>query len=65
MDQLVWAGVATMPFLPATAIPAGRTTDGLPVGLQIIGPELDDRRTLLVAQLAEAVLGGFVPPPPR
>jgi len=65
MDQLVWAGVATMSFLPATAIPAGRTTDGLPVGLQIIGPELDDRRTLLVAQLAEAVLGGFVPPPPR
>jgi amidase len=63
MDQIIWAGVATMPHLPATAIPAGRSTDGLPVGFQIIGPELGDRTTLRVAALAEAVLGGFVAPP--
>lgn len=63
MDQLVWAGVATMPHLPATAVPAGVAADGLPVGFQIIGPELGDRTTLRVAALAEAVLGGFVAPP--
>jgi amidase len=65
VDQLVWAGLATMPHLPATAVPAGRSADGLPVGFQIIGPELGDRTTLRVAALAEEVLGGFVAPPPR
>ena len=63
MNQIIWAGLATMPHLPATAIPAGLAADGLPVGFQIIGPELGDRTTLRVAGLAEAVLGGFVAPP--
>ena len=63
LDQLVWAGLATLPDLPATAIPAGRSESGMPVGFQIVGPEFGDRTTLRVAALAEAVLGGFVPPP--
>ena len=63
LDQIVWAGLATLPYLPATAIPAGRTSAGLPVGFQIVGPEFADRTTLRVAALAEEVLGGFVPPP--
>ncbi len=63
MSQLVWAGLATMPLLPATAIPAGRTGAGLPVGLQIMGPRYSDRTNLRVAGWAEAVLGGFTPPP--
>src|SRR5581483_8737223 len=33
--QLIWAGVATLPYLPATVAPAGRTAAGLPVGVQI------------------------------
>ncbi|MET8655218.1 amidase [Nocardia aurea] len=37
-DQLVLAGLATMPGLPATAVPAGRSPEGLPVGVQLIGP---------------------------
>lgn len=32
LDQLVWAGLATMPGLPATAVPTGRSPEGLPVG---------------------------------
>lgn len=63
LDQIVWAGLATLPYLPATAIPAGRTAAGLPVGFQIVGPEFADRTTLRIAELAEEVLGGFVPPP--
>jgi amidase len=37
-SNLVWPGVATLPLLPATAVPAGRTPGGLPVGVQVIGP---------------------------
>ncbi|APA99013.1 amidase family protein [Nocardia seriolae] len=61
-DQLAWAGVATMPGLPATAIPAGRSPEGLPVGVQIIGPMLEDRTPLRLAELLEATLGGFQVP---
>ncbi|WP_186626584.1 amidase [Rhodococcus sp. BP22] len=61
-DQLVWAGLATMPGLPATAIPAGLSTDGLPVGVQIIGPMFEDRTTLRLAELLEQDIGGFRPP---
>ena len=61
--QIVWAGVATMPLLPATAVPAGRTAGGLPVGLQVVGPRFGDPLTLRVAGWVEQVLGGFVAPP--
>ncbi|MDQ0382949.1 amidase [Amycolatopsis thermophila] len=61
-DQLVWAGVATMPGLPATAIPAGRSPEGLPVGVQLIGPMFEDRTPLRLAELLEQELGGFQAP---
>ena len=58
-DQLVWAGVATMPGLPATAVPAGRSPEGLPVGVQIIGPLWEVRTPLRLAELLEERFGGF------
>ena len=58
-----WAGLATSANLPATAIPVGRTRAGLPYGLQVIGPYLEDRTTLGFAELAEREFGGFQPPP--
>ncbi|MER7243970.1 amidase [Kribbella sp. NPDC000426] len=61
-DQLAWAGVPTMPGLPATAIPTGRTANGLPVGVQLIGPMFEDRTPLRLAELLERDLGGFQPP---
>jgi amidase len=33
-DQIVWPGVATVPGLPATAVPIGQTDTGLPIGVQ-------------------------------
>ncbi|WP_439658646.1 amidase [Lentzea sp. HUAS TT2] len=59
-DQLVWAGLATMPGLPATAAPAGRSPEGLPVGVQLIGPMFEDRTPLRLAELLEQEIGGFV-----
>ena len=62
LDQLVWAGLATMPGLPATAIPAGRSPEGLPVGVQLIGPMFEDRTPLRLAELLEQTIGGFPMP---
>lgn len=61
-DQLVWAGVATMPGLPATAIPTGPSPEGLPVGVQLIGPMFEDRTPLRLAELLEQAIGGFQAP---
>lgn len=61
-DQLVWAGLATMPGLPATAVPAGLSPDGLPVGVQLIGPMFEDRTPLRLAELLEQAIGGFQVP---
>ncbi|WIX98411.1 amidase [Amycolatopsis mongoliensis] len=61
-DQLVWAGLATMPGLPATAVPAGRSPEGLPVGVQLIGPMFEDRTPLRLAELLEQEIGGFQAP---
>ena len=62
-DQLVWPGIATLPGLPATSIPVVMSTAGLPIGLQIVGPWLEDRTPLKLAELIEREFGGFVPPP--
>ena len=62
-DQLAWPGIATLPGLPATAIPIGLSPEGLPLGVQIVGPWLEDRTPLKLAELIEREFGGFVPPP--
>lgn len=54
-DNVVWAGVATLCGLPATAVPVGLHSNGLPYGLQIIGPQYADRTTLSVARMLEGV----------
>ena len=61
-DQLAWPGIATLPGLPSTAVPTGFAPDGLPVGVQIVGPWLEDRTPLKLAELIEREFGGFVPP---
>jgi amidase len=63
VDQMVWLGIANLTGLPATAIPLGLSPEGLPIGVQIIGPWLEDRTPLRLAELIEREFGGFVPPP--
>ena len=63
LDMFGWIALATLTYLPATVVPVGLTAQGLPVGLQIVGPYLEDRTTLQVARHVEELLGGFVAPP--
>jgi amidase len=62
LHLLVWAELATTCGLPATVIPLG-VTEGLPIGVQIIGPEYEDRTPLAFARGVEREFGGFVAPP--
>ena len=54
-----WTILIGMAYLPSTVIPAGRTADGLPVGVQIVGPYLEDRTTIAVAKAVSDQLGGI------
>ena len=62
INNIVWAGPATAAQLPATVAPIGRTDTGLPIGVQIVGPYLEDLTPIQFAQLLEQAYGGFVPP---
>jgi len=59
---LFWASVATLAGQPATAFPAGLTRGGLPIGLQAVGPYLEDRTPIRFAELVGAEVGGFTRP---
>lgn len=61
--QAIWSGPASLSGLPATVMPIGPGGSGLPIGVQIIGPYLEDRTTLGFAQLAEREFGGYRAPP--
>jgi amidase len=63
MDLLAWISPATCAYLPATAAPVGRAADGMPVGVQIIGPYLEDLTTIDFAKKLAEVVGGFEAPP--
>ena len=61
-DQMVWSALAGVGGLPATVAPIGLSRDGLPVGVQIIGPHLEDLTCIDFARRLADVIGGFVPP---
>lgn len=61
-DQFKWIAPATAALLPVTVAPIGRTAEGLPIGVQIVGPYLEDRTTIAFARLLAERIGGFVAP---
>jgi amidase len=62
-EQLFFAGLGSLSYLPATPAPIGLTGEGLPVALQIIGPQGEDPTMIEFARLLAAEISGFVPPP--
>ncbi len=61
-DLLAWIHFATLTGNPAVVAPVGLAADGLPVGIQIIGPYLEDATPIHLAELMETLTGGFQAP---
>jgi amidase len=57
-DLITWMAPAGACYLPATVIPVGCLSNGLPIGIQIVGPYLEDRTTLDVARHLFTLVGG-------
>src|SRR4030095_2270427 len=55
MDICFWTSFASLAGLPATTAPVGLTPGGLPVGVQIVGPHLEDATPI---DLARRLAGG-------
>ena len=62
-EQLSWVGIVTLAYLPASVAPVGLSSDGLPVGIQIIAPYLEDRTAIDFARRLGGIIGGYEPPP--
>jgi amidase len=53
VDWIAPAFLVTLVSLPAGSVPAGRTRDALPVGLQIVAPRFEEPRILSMAKLVQ------------
>ncbi len=62
-EQVFWAGLATVSYLPSTVFPTGLSNSGLPIGLQALSAEFNDRATIEFTRLMAAEFGGFQAPP--
>jgi amidase len=61
-DQVIWVQAVSAAHLPVAVVPVGRA-GGLPVGVQVVGPYLEDRTVVDLAARFDEVLEGYVPPP--
>jgi amidase len=52
-DWIAGSFLITLMSLPAGSVPAGKTRDGLPVGLQIVGARFEEPRILALAKIIQ------------
>lgn len=62
-EQVFWAGLTGVSYLPSTVVPTGPDDQGLPIGVQIVGGEMRDLQTIAFARMIHEEIGGFVPAP--
>ncbi len=62
-DQMFWAGFPNMVYLPSTVAPAGLSPEGLPLGLQAVAAQGEDKTAIEFCRLTAAEIFGFQPPP--
>ncbi len=57
-----YCGIINVMELPSTQVPMGLNAEGLPLGVQVVGPPGGDHLCIAVAQELERRCGGWVPP---
>jgi amidase len=62
LHGLCYPALSTVPGQPATAFPVGLSREGLPIGLQAIGPYLEDLTSIRFTALLAREIGGYRKP---
>jgi aspartyl-tRNA(Asn)/glutamyl-tRNA(Gln) amidotransferase subunit A len=60
----IFTVTVNMAGLPGISVPAGLSSEGTPLGLQLIGKPFDEATLFRTAQVIEDAAGRFVPPEP-
>jgi amidase len=63
VNLIRWTGLIGVLGLPSAVPPIGRTTAGLPVGVQVVTPYLRDRDAIALAGHLAELAGGYDVPP--
>ena len=63
LDAMLYTQWFNVLGAPVAVVPAGRSDDGLPIGVQVVGRPFEEARVLGVAARIEQACGGFVAPP--
>ncbi|MFJ4007376.1 amidase family protein [Streptomyces sp. NPDC090023] len=59
-DQTGWANLTSHIGLPSLVVPVGRSAEGLPMGVQLVGPAYADRTLLAMAEELMSPLAGVI-----
>ncbi|WP_329407218.1 amidase family protein [Streptomyces sp. NBC_00704] len=59
-EQTGWANLTSHVGLPSLVMPISHGADGLPIGVQLVGPAYSDRTLLVMAEHLAPLLGGTV-----
>ncbi|CAE80499.1 amidase [Bdellovibrio bacteriovorus] len=60
--DFIYTAIFTTLGHPATSVPMGLNEDGIPLGVQVVGPYMKDHLTLACAEFLETTFGGWQPP---
>ena len=60
----IFTVTVNMAGLPGISVPAGLSSEGTPLGLQLIGPAFGEPTLFRAAQVIEDAAGRFAPPEP-
>ena len=62
IEWLKFSYLSTIASLPSISVPVGFSDDGMPVGMQLIGPPRGEAKLLAVARAVEQAVGGPLGP---
>jgi amidase len=62
-ELMAFCRAVSLTAAPVVTVPCCRSTAGLPMAVQVVGPPFGERMVLEVARYLEDAFGGFSPPP--